>query len=146
MSTMEFNDVVRILQLSIAPAALISGVALLTLSTTNRMAHLIDRMRSLCATRAGASGAAVPVERQLEVLLGRARLMKAILVAFTLSMLAATFIVILLFCGQLWTISIAQVVAAMFVISLVFLILGLAGLSIDASMNLKALMIELERQ
>lgn len=139
------DDIVHILQLSIAPAALISGVALLTLSTTNRMTHLIDRMRALSATRSGA-GNTVPVERQLEILLGRARLMKAVLVAFTLSMLAATLIVILLFCGQLWAIAITPLVAGTFVISLSLLVVGLVGLSIDASMNLQALLVELGPQ
>lgn len=143
---MHLDDLVHILQLSIAPAALLSGVALLTLSTTNRMAHLIDRMRALAATRIGAAQTPFPVERQLDVLLLRARVMKGTLVSFTLSMLAATLIVILLFCGQLLTYPISGAVAGMFVASLVFLILGLAGFSVDASMNLKALMIELDHR
>ena len=62
----------RILQLSITPVALISGVGLLLLSMTNRLGRVIDRARHL----AQLSPADQDTGAELRVLYRRARLLQ----------------------------------------------------------------------
>src|SRR5688572_431783 len=60
----------RILQLSITPVALISGVGLLLLSMTNRLGRIIDRSRVLAGEPPGEDHLA-----EMRILLRRARTM-----------------------------------------------------------------------
>jgi hypothetical protein len=71
------GELAHLLQTSISPYRLISGVGLLLLSMTNRLSRVIDRSRSLSAQlRAGATDAHAAGERsQLRVLAKRARLL-----------------------------------------------------------------------
>jgi len=43
------DDLTRVLQASISPVALVSGVGLLILSLTNRFGRVTDRLRELAA-------------------------------------------------------------------------------------------------
>ena len=83
------RELVPVLQTAIGPVILISGVGLLLLLMTNRLGRIIDRARSLAASRKAASGEALrPIEAQLAIL-GGARLIQAAIALAATSDLAA---------------------------------------------------------
>jgi hypothetical protein len=98
MSPDAAGEFVHLLQMSISPIALISGVGLLLLSVTNRLARVIDRSRRIAAQlRSGE----VPIgpERahaQLLVLVRRARLLWGSIGAVTVTVLCSCAMVVLL--------------------------------------------------
>jgi len=132
------GSISHLLQLSVAPTALISGCGLLTLCATNRMAHLLDRLRALCAVPSPAHAG------QIAVLVRRARLLRLVLVSFLLSMLAAVLAIAGLFVGLCSGASFDRSVAALFVGSLALLAAGLLGFAVEASLNLSAVILEVE--
>jgi hypothetical protein len=88
------GQLTRVLQLSITPVALISGVGLLLLSVTNRLGRVIDRARELAREARPADLEPAHEERRAEIrlLFRRARylLLSIFLIAF------ATFVAVLM--------------------------------------------------
>jgi hypothetical protein len=109
------GQLTRILQLSITPVALISGVGLLLLSMTNRLGRVIDRSRALAAAATGAEGGASAEREEIRILFRRARLLQLAIATIATSIFLAAIMVVALF--------IMYVVAA----DLTILILGLFG-------------------
>jgi hypothetical protein len=132
------DSIAHVLQLSVAPTALISGAGLLTLCTTNRMAHLLDRLRSLCLPGRQRS------EKQIAVLVRRAHLLRVVLISFLTSMLGAVLVVASLFVGHLQGVDVDKLIAGLFVASLTLLAVGLLSFAIEASYNLAAVSLEIE--
>jgi len=142
MTNLYLDDVIRILQLAIGPVVLISGVGLLILSMTNRMSHLIDRIRALHAEIKRTGDEDKELDAQLEILLKRSRIIKSGLLMLVLSILLDAVMVILLFLIKLLGIGAGWLIALLFSFSLLCIISGLVFFVIDVSHNLWALSIE----
>lgn len=98
MNEAELSQLTRILQLSITPVALISGVALLLLTMTNRLGRVIDRARDLAGQVAAPGGDAESAPRQeLRILFRRARLLQYAIAAISMSIFMAVLMVVALF-------------------------------------------------
>jgi hypothetical protein len=133
------------LQTAIGPMILISGVGLLVLSMTNRLAHLIDRTRILVAQLPEAGDDARPmIEGQLCILWQRAHLIRAAIALVALSALAAALLIILLFATALWQLATEWLIVALFVGCMGCLIGSLVLFLHDINRSLLALKIELE--
>jgi hypothetical protein len=137
-------QLIPVLQTAIGPMILISGVGLLLLSMTNRLGRTIDRAR-LLAKELPAAGKTeqAKISAQLQVLWGRARLIRLAIALASMSALAAAILIIVLFFTALWQIETAWLIGALFIICMVCLIGSLIVFIHDVNQSLAALKLEL---
>ena len=133
---MTLHDLIPILQVAIGPVILVSGVGLLLLSMTNRFGRIIDRARQLHRDPHENSLA------QLQILLRRARLLRAAITLGALSVLLAALLIIALFMGALFSFNTAHAVAALFITGMLCLIASLLFFIGDLNLSLTALKLE----
>jgi hypothetical protein len=140
---MTLESLIPTLQLAIGPVILISGVGLLLLCMTNRIARVIDRARLVAAD------CEIVGEDELEacyaklaILSQRARILRSSIAMAAVSVLLVAVLVIMLFCGALFRVEIASLVIVLFVGCMLSLI-GSLGLFIwDVNLSLKALWLD----
>ncbi|HXT52683.1 MAG TPA: DUF2721 domain-containing protein [Thermoanaerobaculia bacterium] len=139
------GELAHLLQTSISPIALISGVGLLLLSMTNRLSRVIDRSRSLSAAlRAGASDAAAASERsQLRVLAKRARLLWIAIASVMITVLCACTMVLLLTAMAFLQVNLRVAVVSLFFIALLALLVSAVVFFADVLLSLRALRTEM---
>ncbi|MDH3637719.1 MAG: DUF2721 domain-containing protein [Gammaproteobacteria bacterium] len=134
---MSISEIVPLLELSIAPVIVISGVGLVLLSMTNRYGRVIDRSRILADSVRMASGA--DVERLLE----QQKIMLRLAIALeSLSLLLATVLIITLFVSALFDFETVILIIALFVACMGALIAGLLVFIVDVNVSLSALRLE----
>lgn len=141
---MHFNELLPILQASVSPVILISGVGLLILSMTNRFGRVVDRSRQLgSALRTAPQAERVRMEAQLKIFLRRGRLLRASISFASVSVLMAALLVITLFLSAFWQVELVSLAAILFVACLVSLIISLLVFLQDLNVSLVALEMEL---
>lgn len=136
----------KLLQLSVSPVVLISGVGLLLLSVTNRLGRAIDRSRVLASELdKDSTDAARAGKEQLGILVRRAeflRLSVSLIVASVFfSCLMLLFLFILLFFGP----RVEYAILGAFCLSLFTLLGAMIYLLADIFLSLKAVKIEVAR-
>lgn len=141
---MRFSELVTVLQLSVGPVILISGVGLLLLSMTNRFARVIDRIRLV----ADASRKAVGTDRdrfsaQLQMLRVRAKALRLAIILAVVSVLMAALLVITLFITAATRSDHGLPVIILFLASMLFLIISLAVFIQDLNLSLAAVNLEI---
>ena len=141
---MHLTDLVPILQMAIGPVILISGVGLLLLSMTNRLARAIDRARELSEELR----TAVPSERprlaaQLKIISRRGGLLRMSIILSAISVLLAGVFILVLFLAALLGWDIPGVVIIIFSGCLVSLIASLVVFISDINLSLSALALEI---
>lgn len=141
---MEFSQVVPVLQVAVGPVILISGVGLLLLSITNRYGRVIDRSRVLGDQVRKSGEACGYVWQQLQILLRRARLLRASITYGVTAVLCAAVLIIGLFLGSLLHFAPAAFVVAMFSACMLSLIGSLVYFLRDVNLSLAALDLDME--
>jgi hypothetical protein len=138
-------ELVPVLQTAIGPVILISGLGLLLLTMTNRLARTLDRSRELLEGY-GELDEKVrsQVDREIMVLWKRARYVRSAILLASASCLGAATLIILLFLTSLLQIDVPLVVACVFILSMLCLIASLVFFLLDVNLTLMALRIELE--
>ncbi|HXF46643.1 MAG TPA: DUF2721 domain-containing protein [Burkholderiaceae bacterium] len=118
--------IAHVIQLSIAPVFLLTGIAGLLGVMTNRLGRVIDRARAL-EPQAGSATDGSPVQRELKVLARRARLISRAITFGVLSALLVCAVIVGLFVTAYyaWTPDLTRVVAFIFGCALLALIAGL---------------------
>jgi hypothetical protein len=139
------DNLTHVLQASISPVALLSGVGLLILSLTNRLGRVMDRLRALLDQRRKLGTADAHIDEQVTVLHQRARIVRGSITAAVLCVLLASVIVLLLFTIAVFGTPLELLVIALFAVSLVSLIVSLVLFIIDMNLALKAVQEELLR-
>jgi len=82
------SDFDRILQATLTPVALISGVGLLLLSMVNRYNHALDRTRQLLKDRQrDPEGKRTTIEQSIQIIYTRCKVMKNAILCMTSSIL-----------------------------------------------------------
>jgi hypothetical protein len=138
-------DLIPTLQTAIGPVILISGVALLLLTMTNRLGRAIDRARLIGTALAEPDPASRPaLEAQLRILWRRSRLIRTAIALATISALMAAALVIALFFSALLEVDIAWLITLLFVACMVCLILALGLFLHDINRSLAALKLEMQ--
>lgn len=133
-----------VLQTAIGPMILISGIGLLLLTMTNRLGRAIDRTRTLVGVLSNTAEAKrEKTVAQLRILWGRARMIRLGIALASISALAAAILIIVLFTTALWQMESAWVIVALFMVSLVSLIVSLVIFIRDINQSLAALKLEL---
>jgi hypothetical protein len=140
------SETIEILQVAVGPVILISGVGLLLLTMTNRLARVVDRTRHLSDRLHGDHVA--DRERslaQLRILHHRARtLRRAIEMAATSVLLAAVLVIVLFFTALFRSETGLLIVGALFVGCMVSLIGALGAFLIDVHHTMEAVELDLE--
>ena len=139
------GELVHLLQTSISPIALISGVGLLLLSMTNRLSRVIDRSRSLSAQlRTPADEAAYARDRaQLAVLARRARLLWASIAAVMVTVLSSCAMVLLLTTMAFLHVDLRLLVVVLFFVAVLALLVSSLVFFADVLLSLRALRTEI---
>ena len=133
----------RVLQGSISPVALISGVGLLILSLTNRFSRVTDRLRDLSRQRKACPKPTPQVEAQIAIFIRRARLLRVTIGCAVCSVLLVSVLVLLLFAMAVLSLALELAILALFALSLMFLITSLALFLWDMRLTLQAVEEEL---
>ena len=139
-NTLSLESLIPTLQLAIGPVIVISGVGLLLLCMTNRIARVVDRARLVAADCEIAGGDELEVcHATLEILSQRAKILRSSIAMAAFSVLLVAVLVSLLFCGALFGIEIAGVIVALFIGCMCSLIGSLVFFIWDVNLSLKAL-------
>jgi|AntRauTorckE6833_2_1112554.scaffolds.fasta_scaffold34302_2 hypothetical protein len=135
------EQIISILQLSIGPVVLISGVGLIILSQTNRMTNITSRIRWI-------KKEVEPNQQsraQILLLYRRSRVVRFSLIALILCIFLDSLVILALFAAALLGVNWVYLVISLFTLSLISLIIGLGSFLFDVNLNLKAIQIEVER-
>lgn len=137
-------DLIVTLQLAIGPVILISGIGLIILSLTNRFGRIVDRTRELSVEYRCSSGTDLSrILSELKILTVRAKVIRNSNFLAVLSVLLVSFIIIGLFWSTLYNFNITYLLIALFISSIISLILSLFLFIYDLELSLRALWIEL---
>ncbi len=142
----ELTTILPLIQLSISPVILISGLGALVISMTTRMGRIVDRSRNLAGLVRQAKGdERAHIEHQLEIMFRRARLMRLAMSCIIASIFTSGTLILLLFFGQVLEIDVASVVLGAFMVSVLLMVAGLGAFIRDVFVSLQALNIEVTR-
>jgi hypothetical protein len=144
MQALSVAQLIPVLQTAIGPTILISGVGLLLLTMTNRLARTIDRARITARELPTSSDSdrARGVE-ELRILWRRARLIRLAIALASMSALFAAILIIVLFFTALLQIENAWLICALFILCLACLVGSLLVFIHDINQGLTALKLEL---
>lgn len=142
---MDIQSLVNILQASIAPCVLVSGLGLLLLSMTNRLARSIDRCRQLNdELQLANEEEAENLQRQVAILYERCLLLRTSIGFNIASVFFASLIVLLIFSMSIFRLNLSVIVELIFAFSLLSLISSLIFLFLDIRKGLNSLRIEIK--
>ncbi|ACB74844.1 DUF2721 domain-containing protein [Opitutus terrae] len=146
MQLFSAGSLTSIIELSISPVILISGVGALTITLTNRMARIVDRTRILAGeTRSTTGEEREHARSQLEILWRRAGLVRLAVTFAGCSMLTSCVLILGLFIGALLELNPGLGIAAVFLLSILFLAAALVAFLRDIFASLHAVQLEVER-
>lgn len=140
------QQLVPILQLSISPVILISGVGLLLLTLTNRFGRLVDRSRALNQDIAGgrAPERVGPMRTQIDILLQRANLLRLSITLGAITVLLVGVLMLALFISALFGFELGGLIVAVFCVALVALIGSMLAFIRDMNMAMFAVRLEVK--
>jgi len=116
-------DIARVIQLSIAPVFLISGIAALLSVLSGRLARLVDRSRMLESSLASAEESKLArMHDELAVLARRGKLIYRAITLGTTSALLVCLVIASLFLSALAGYPISKIVGALFIAAMAALI------------------------
>lgn len=145
MTIKTINELIPVLQTAIDPVILISGLGLLLLTMSNRLARIIDRSRELLDEGDKLFGVdRTRIDREIDVLWRRARYMRSAIMLTTASCLGAATLIILLFLTSMLHFDVPLLVSSVFIIGMICLIASLALFLFDVNLTLSAFRIEFE--
>lgn len=139
-------QLVPILQLSIAPVILISGVGLLLLTLTNRFGRLLDRSRQLNQQLNGVPPPHEPgpLRVQIDILLRRAAILRLSITLGAVTVLLAAILMLLLFISSLFQLEMGGPIVAVFSAAMLALIGSMVAFIRDMNMALTAVRLEVQ--
>jgi len=144
---MKFQELIPILQASISPVILMSGVGLLMLSMTNRFGRVIDRSRQLSeAIHKSSESEKDRLAPQLVILVRRAQLLRFAITFATMSLLWAAFLIIAMFLAEFLHAEIVLLATIFFMACLISIIISMIAFLQDINLSLQALKIVLRQK
>lgn len=141
---MTLSELLPVMQMAIAPAAIVSGVGLLLLCMSQRFAVVVDRARNLSRAAAALPGSAsADTRRQLALLVRRARLLRGGLGAAGASVALTVLLMVVLVAGAMAKVDVAPAAIGLLFAGLVALLFALGLFLGDVRLSLCALWVEL---
>ena len=146
MKMLEIDQVTSVLQMSISPVALVSGVGLLLLSMTNRVGRTTDLIRALSreARSSGQRERAV-IASQIRILYQRSNTLSLSIGLAVTSILFTSVIVFCLFAVSFFHVKLEMVIMALWIGAMLALIASLGLFLRDNTLILRALRHEVEK-
>jgi len=139
------KSLVEFFQSTISPLVLISGVGLILLSLTNRLARTIDRSRAMVSEIENPNSTDKEnKKRQLKILVKRSYILKYSISSISFSILCSSLIIPVLLVMNLYQIDITILGKMFFLLSIIGIILSAIFLFVDVSLTLKALEFEVK--
>ncbi len=136
----ESTQFISFLQMSITPVALISGVGLLLLTITNRLARTIDRSRKLLTLLESAQGEKKEhYTLELALMYKRSRLLRNSIGSIVASMFLNALIIPLLFFMSLYHLDLRMEGYVLFFTAMVGILVGLSFFMGDVVLTLRGL-------
>jgi hypothetical protein len=139
-------DIAHVISLSVAPVFLIAGIGGLLNVLIARLGRIVDRSRTVEQLFADAPEGEDRERHRVE-LLSTERRMRRINIAVSLCTLAALLIcvvIMLLFAGQLVTLDVSPIIAALFVAAMAALIFALGFFLSEISVSIRSLRVRME--
>lgn len=115
------TDIAHLIQSSVAPVFLLTGVAAMLGVLTNRLARIVDRGRTLEGRLESHQGTAEQLHADLLVLARRARYINVAISLCAIAAVMVALVVVTLFANAFFGLGIAGVIASLFVGSLLVL-------------------------
>ena len=140
MTTTTVSQLLPILQFSIGPVILISGVGLLLLTLTNRFGRMLDRTRQL-NQELGAGPAPDKVEAlrtQIGILMRRAGILRLSITLGAVTVLLSAVLMLLLFLAAWLQLELGGLIAIVFCVALLCLIGSMLAFIRDMNLALAA--------
>jgi hypothetical protein len=148
MDELNVESLSKLMQLSVSPAVLISGVGLLMLSVTNRLGRAIDRSRLIVKELdldLHQGDAKEVMRSQLIILVRRASLLRYSVSLLVGSIFFSCLMILLLYFKSFAGIHLGYGVIAFFFLNLMCLLGSMGFLLSDIYLSLRALRIEVSR-
>lgn len=146
MGPITVTELIPVLQVAIGPVILISGVGLLLLTMTNRLARVIDRSRLLYRElRDNPSFDRPSALTQMKTLTERARMIQSAIILASVSVLLAAVLVIVLFLTAVLGWEDAWLIGVLFISCMLVLIGSLVMFIRDLNRSLDALQVEMRQ-
>ena len=140
------ESILPIIQLSITPVILISGLGALCISLTNRMGRIVDRTRNLAGLLRQATGDdRAHVEQQLLIMFRRAKIMRLSMTMVSSSMFISGLLIVIIFVSALTRTDLPMLILGFFAASVACLLAGLGAFIRDLFVSLNALEVEVVR-
>jgi hypothetical protein len=126
MGEIQISPVAHVIQLSVAPVFLLSGIGAILAVLTSRLGRIIDRARVLEERLEDATPErAALIERDLATLTHRARLVGPAITFCTVTALLVCTVIVILFSGAFFQFDAAVPVALLFIAAMLAFFLGL---------------------
>lgn len=140
MHNPEISAIASQIQLSVAPVFLLAGVGALLNVVASRLARVVDRARKVAA----AAESLDPEEREqakeeLRLLARRIRAANLAIICCTASALFVCVVVAILFLAEPTQLSVARVIASLFILAMALLIVGLVLFLQEIRLAMKSL-------
>lgn len=143
---MNIDDLIHILQGSIAPCILISGVGLLVLAMTNRLGRATDRIRGICREiDVAPESEKANLKQQIAIFYRRCQYLQTGVFLAAISISCVSLVVLMLFFTFVFSLTIIPVIKLFFGLSLVCLISSLFCFLFDIRATLSTIKVELEK-
>ncbi len=145
MTAADFENLVHILQISITPVALISGIGLLLLAMSNRYARTTDGARALARQmKEMPDEQKENVSTQIRILFRRSRVLRLSILFALFSIFCVSLLIFMLFITYYARLNLTDVIVGLFTVSFLSLVVSLAFFIRDLTMSLNALRRELK--
>src|SRR3989338_2562684 len=140
-------DFVQVLQASIAPCVMISGVGLLLLSFSNRLSRPLDRIRQLKKEYEKApDGQKAVLLEQIEIFYRRCKILRNAVGALTVSLFFISVVILILFISlTVQTYFFRPLMRVSFVLSILAMITGVVFFFWDVLVTLKSIRLEIRQ-
>ena len=143
---MTIDNLIHILQGSIAPCILISGVGLLVLAMTNRLGRATDRIRAICRELDVApESEKANLKSQIAIFYRRCQYLQTAVFLAAISIFCVSLVVLMLFFTFVFSLSIIPVIKLFFGLALVCLVSSLFCFLFDIKATLGTIKVELEK-
>jgi len=138
-------DIGRLIQTSVAPVFLLSGVAATLTVLTNRLARAVDRARTIETRLATHTGDPHQLHDDLEVLARRARYLNLAISLCVVSAVMVALVVVALFANAFFAAGLALTIALLFVGAMLLLTGAFVAFFIEVRVATAALRIGMPR-
>jgi len=143
MNLPSLTQLIPILQLSVSPVILISGVGLLLLTLTNRFGRMVDRARVLNRELLQHHPVDQNIRAQIEILQTRAGILRLSIVLGVTTVLLAAVLILTLFVSALFKIEAGPLLIAIFCVGQLSLIGSMLAFIRDTNLSMAAIKLEL---